>query len=504
MYSNIRGFDAVRYNDGEEKIAVTGSVNYNAVGHRAMSITTFNASDGTLIVAKHYNLIGNYTNSQGMNIIHTEGLLDTLGRGFVVTGFMNNAYMVDSSSNNVGIVLRVDESLNKQWVQHVDKDFLPNFDYDFANKAIETSNGFFITGSRSKSLSIIPYEFSEIMAIKIDWYGTKLWESSYLHNFTNGIGVDAYFDESEDKIYLLANYTTERTFGVTVFDNSIGNIIASSSWYGELLFSSTNWYGFKISESFDDNTLVIHGYARNFMLENEDDVMVPVQSTPFAYEFDKTTGNEVKLIQYEVLYETPISMDDFFYFWNSNMPSVYYPDIAFRGKTSDKYFSVAYRTHVDIFTKMEVIQADMNLLNACNNQDYDMSPQAISPTIFDYFIYEMDLYEYNFQFGPIEPDYEVNTCNIAGGGGYIIDPTGISNLKEFNVTIFPNPAKDFIKFKSEKEISKVIIYDLLGSKLLETDHVKNGISISQLNKGTYIIKIAFDNNETINNVFLKE
>ncbi|MDT0558940.1 T9SS type A sorting domain-containing protein [Ichthyenterobacterium sp. W332] len=62
---------------------------------------------------------------------------------------------------------------------------------------------------------------------------------------------------------------------------------------------------------------------------------------------------------------------------------------------------------------------------------------------------------------------------------------------DFN--IYPNPTKGIVNINANKEvISSVIIYDVLGKTILSTNEIDNGINMSNLKNGIYIIKIRSD------------
>ena len=76
---------------------------------------------------------------------------------------------------------------------------------------------------------------------------------------------------------------------------------------------------------------------------------------------------------------------------------------------------------------------------------------------------------------------EYNTCDI--------DEVE-ENLAENNISIYPNPAKDFVKILNDNtlNISYVEIFDLTGRKVLNAEKA-NDIDISSLPEGQYFVKI---------------
>lgn len=71
-------------------------------------------------------------------------------------------------------------------------------------------------------------------------------------------------------------------------------------------------------------------------------------------------------------------------------------------------------------------------------------------------------------------------------------------LEPIQITIYPNPAKNIINLSSNKSISRISLYDLLG-KEKEIPYFRNkNITLPNLRNGTYFLKILFKDN-TINN-----
>ena len=64
--------------------------------------------------------------------------------------------------------------------------------------------------------------------------------------------------------------------------------------------------------------------------------------------------------------------------------------------------------------------------------------------------------------------------------------TGINNILESSINIYPNPVKDELKIESDLEIKKVEILDYSGKV------IKNSINVSALPQGVYFVKIETD------------
>jgi len=59
------------------------------------------------------------------------------------------------------------------------------------------------------------------------------------------------------------------------------------------------------------------------------------------------------------------------------------------------------------------------------------------------------------------------------------------------IKIYPNPVSDILYFNTEQNINKVLLFDMLGRKMIEQNNTKN-ISVSDLQKGSYILKLFSD------------
>jgi|LSQX01.2.fsa_nt_gb hypothetical protein len=85
--------------------------------------------------------------------------------------------------------------------------------------------------------------------------------------------------------------------------------------------------------------------------------------------------------------------------------------------------------------------------------------------------------------------------------------TKINEIKQPNktVTIFPNPTKDILSIrllKPDMKVNSMQIIDMQG-KVLKVFN-QNELNISSLSKGIYLIKIDFDNNESVIERIIKE
>lgn len=95
-----------------------------------------------------------------------------------------------------------------------------------------------------------------------------------------------------------------------------------------------------------------------------------------------------------------------------------------------------------------------------------------------------------------------NTIDL---GPYEYNPTlGVNDvfLNENLVKLYPNPVTDRLFIKSTEQIESVTIFNINGQLVKQNNEAVNGINVSELPLGLYMIEIKTNNN-TINQKFLK-
>lgn len=96
---------------------------------------------------------------------------------------------------------------------------------------------------------------------------------------------------------------------------------------------------------------------------------------------------------------------------------------------------------------------------------------------------------FHHNYGFLNIETETIVCSLGG-------VFGVNNFNNNQVTIFPNPANDYLNFKSQfNSISKAVIYDLQGKTIEEFEGENiEVIAINKIATGAYIIKLI-DNND---------
>jgi hypothetical protein len=495
-FYNVRVFDVVAYVDanGHDILAITGSV---IVEDRNRVFIARIDENGNFLGAKYYtNMADEGFFAQGLSIIHT--LNGPSGRGFVVGGFTNMDYNHSTNDVHRGFVMYVEEeSLNPAWTINVFSNN-PASEYDMVSDITETGEGYFITGSIGAEVNGILQQ--TVLCLEIDFNGNFRWMNSYLTGNYRDVGVDAYYDQSTQEIYLLTNYSIMHYFSVTVLNDVTGYMDPSRIWCA-IDANNLDRYGFKIMECANNNesSLVVAGYFRNGQYLDEYGNLVQSETIPFLYEFDKATGDQVSVNYfYNVLFEDPGS-SDYFAFWNAQMPLIYYPEMALCLHDESGYFVAGYRDGlISGTTPIEFIKTGQDYLNKCYQTQYTLShnPRNIFP--FDCEIISVYPEYFDFTLIPI-PEYYYYEISCPNS-------TGTDQNHESVIEMHPNPVKDRLYISIPDH--GPVYYTVYDAKGITTGEGKlNGgeteIDISALSPGLYFIKLLVNDDYMISKVVIE-
>lgn len=71
---------------------------------------------------------------------------------------------------------------------------------------------------------------------------------------------------------------------------------------------------------------------------------------------------------------------------------------------------------------------------------------------------------------------------------------GTANVQNTKMSVYPNPAQDVLYFKNADKVSSLEVYNMVGQKVLSTTTIsKDGLDISKLAKGAYVVKVKTGN-----------
>ena len=94
----------------------------------------------------------------------------------------------------------------------------------------------------------------------------------------------------------------------------------------------------------------------------------------------------------------------------------------------------------------------------------------------------------------VYPFFESGNIVLSGGPGFtLVKANATLNTDSFivdnNLSIYPNPANDFINIQSNQQIGEIIVYSVLGQQVLRTTGgFEKQLNIAQLKPGFYFIK----------------
>lgn len=155
-----------------------------------------------------------------------------------------------------------------------------------------------------------------------------------------------------------------------------------------------------------------------------------------------------------------------------------------------------FETRISNTNKVEFIFQNINLpFDDFNNDGYVSFKIKTKPSLVigDTFSNLGNIYfDYNF---PIVTNNYITT---------IQNTLGLhENELISNISVYPNPVKDFLNFKTEQNILKVEIYDIAGRKLSSNSVSENKIDLSKLETGNYILKLHVEKG-IVNTKIIKE
>jgi hypothetical protein len=152
-------------------------------------------------------------------------------------------------------------------------------------------------------------------------------------------------------------------------------------------------------------------------------------------------------------------------------------------------------TKISDTNKVEFIFENINLpFDDAHNDGYVVFKIKTKPTLVlgDSFSNVANIYfDYNF---PIVTNNYTTT---------IQNDLGTNQLDINKLTIFPNPVKDILHFKTSEKVVKIEVYDLAGRILCSQAVNENKVDVTNLRTGNYIVKIHTENG-IINSKIVKE
>lgn len=241
--------------------AITGYVDDG--GTNRTIILTLDES-GVVLQTQRLEQLSAITNGMGLHIAATP---DALNDGFVIVGMVHEL-LNDSdmrSPAKQAFCVKLDQNLGVVWEKYFDADLgnLYTLDWDVANFVTPTDQGYFITGGKN-ALNILGLQQQGILALMLDGSGNQLWDASYFTGNSIDMGASAWYDQSNQKVYVLANISASHHLGISVFDAATGALDASQSFEASSSNFELDKYGHTLVKSPYADRLLIQGRALDY------------------------------------------------------------------------------------------------------------------------------------------------------------------------------------------------------------------------------------------------
>lgn len=273
-------------------------------------------------------------------------------------------------------------------------------------------------------------------------------------------------------------------------------------------------------ESWDENDIIaafINGEVRGVQALNTD-----ISGRKFAYMIiydNDFTGNEITFKIYDA------STDSVY----DAKQSLMFSENAIHGNSDDPFiFNTDYNL-TETFLSQDSIDenslagnviAEINTINEIHDTvslNYEFEDDAVGPDNH-YFIISgntlvlaedvdaelKDVYQIHLSGATIDgcSRDDVFTLHVTGQEITAVDEIETSD----DIIIYPNPATSFIHFATEKELERVCIYTIDGRSLHDTRNLSssNGVDISFLTSGIYLVECYVDGAKRITKLMVQE
>ena len=141
-----------------------------------------------------------------------------------------------------------------------------------------------------------------------------------------------------------------------------------------------------------------------------------------------------------------------------------------------------FETRISSTNKVEFIFQNINLpFDDANNDGYVSFKIKTKPNLVvgNTFSNTANIY-FDYNFPIVTNNYTTSIQNTLG-----LQEIDFINI----ISVYPNPVKDIINFKTEHNISKFEVYDIAGRILSSNSVSENKIDLSELKTGNYILKL---------------
>ena len=141
-----------------------------------------------------------------------------------------------------------------------------------------------------------------------------------------------------------------------------------------------------------------------------------------------------------------------------------------------------FETRISSTNKVEFIFQNINLpFDDANNDGYVSFKIKSKPNLVvgNTFSNSANIY-FDYNFPIVTNNYTTTIQNTLG-----LQENDFIN----NISVYPNPVKDILNFKTEQNILKIEVYDIAGRILSSNSVFENKIDLSELKTGNYVLKL---------------
>lgn len=370
------------------------------------------------------------------NALHA---FQTQDGNFFVTGFYYAGTL--NSSSKQGIAIKINQSLNVVWRKFINTTSTASNDWDMCDFGIETSLGYFITGTRNQSNST-----GGVKSVLAIWLNKTTGAISFNRSYktststANEVGASAAYDATANKLFVLSNNSSSRGFVVTEFTLTSTTVStpATNRRYGYIDPSAIDAYGYSIKiDNSNINVLTVAGMKAGV---NVTDALgnTVLSKVPFIADLNLTNG-AVNFDRYNEIpcgglngFGTP-----FMTLGNStSMPDIFTPEMLISRRNSENYY-FGYRREYNSDIRLELIRSsgsseeppcsylDVLLTLESNNITTQTAATVANGTLTVPAILEIESFPFpKSQINCFEAPCVNEVANAGPDGGCIGDPIG--------------------------------------------------------------------------------
>lgn len=350
--------------------------------------------------------------------------------------------------------------------------------FDLPKEVKETSGLLFLNGK------IITHNDSgdDANLYEIDSLSGNLLRTININNASNVDWEDLSEDENHIYIGDIGNNTGTRT-DLKIYKILKSDYLKSNSVSAEVIsFSYEDQTNFNSSDShnFDAEALVFYENSFLIFTKNRGDFKTNVYKIPST--IGTHSAIKVSSANVEGLITGATTSNDNFSLCGYNtslIPFLIY--ISFNRAPNDDIFSSGFVK--ESLENLAGQGSQVEAITSYKTGKYYISREFFSTTISGIpFTFPQKLYEFTDQ-----RDFLLST-----------QKNDLENLK-----ITPNPTSEKIFINSKNTIQKVLIFNALGKQILDVKSDKKEIDISSFSNGIYLLKVIFDNQQSIHRKVIK-